>query len=655
MSTNQGNEEQFSLDESLEEQLINNKPIYTSTFLQEQQSKKSNKSNRRKTLIPHKYSIKNDEVSDKESPIIQKVSVKEHQSKSREGVTVRFSEDINVDSQLNTEESEKTSDSKNDIQPEVKDSDNCTARNENNLTVNQIHNEGNNNDDFDAFILQRFVPFSGNENIHNWLDITENMFKENCIGRNLRFLAISLLVVGDAKRKYMKHRHEIRSYDDFYAFLLDTYDRADDITGSVRNYRSNNNQTNSLTVANQTNSVNDYSQSSQNNSKSLNLSERENSLCSIKNSIGDGSDSIGKQSVDKKSLVSNNSSICEIDSTLSDLRKAIVGNFIKNPNTFKGGKDNVKKWIEEVEHLLDLAHIPESTRLDLISYSLRGDALEWFKNNRTSFTSWSIFVVELKRAFTSSFHEELAFKKLEAYSQGENQSIRSFFNDVLKLCKEADPSMSEATKLKNLLCKTKPNIQFEVRKKKPISTAEFLEYAKEAEELIQLSTMSTDTHNSQSGTEVASQQQKTSVPSAQLSSLNQPFSYPYNNYSSNYSNAFNQNNRFPQNRGSNSNRNPSSFSNNNGSTNPSRFNNNSNSSQFQRPRFFNDSANKNTRNVPITRNPSSNNTFGRQRAVNAIDVPQLSSNIEPLRETSSSVPCDRCHQFGHETSVCPNF
>ncbi|CAF2114317.1 unnamed protein product [Rotaria magnacalcarata] len=46
--------------------------------------------------------------------------------------------------------------------------------------------------------------------------------------------------------------------------------------------------------------------------------------------------------------------------------------------------------------------------------------------------------------------------------------------------------MSESTKL-NLLNKVKPTIQYEVRKKKPKSTSEFLEFAKEAEELVQLS------------------------------------------------------------------------------------------------------------------------------------------------------------------------
>ncbi|CAF0977076.1 unnamed protein product [Adineta ricciae] len=46
---------------------------------------------------------------------------------------------------------------------------------------------------------------------------------------------------------------------------------------------------------------------------------------------------------------------------------------------------------------------------------------------------------------------------------------------------------SPATKLKNLLNKAKPSIQYEVRKKKPQSTSEFLKFAKEAEELIAFS------------------------------------------------------------------------------------------------------------------------------------------------------------------------
>ena len=198
----------------------------------------------------------------------------------------------------------------------------------------------------------------------------------------------------------------------------------------------------------------------------------------------------------------------------------------------------MKKRIEEIEHLLDLAYIPESVRLDLISYSLRGDALEWFKNNRSSLTSWNIFVLNVKKAFISSFHEELAFERLESYSQGENQSIQSFFNEVLKLCKEADSTMSEVTKLKYLLNKAKPSIQFEMRKKKPKSIAEFLEHAKEAEELIQLSNMTVDNSNDYNNITVIQQPSITSLTSTSSASVSPAFNNTPTNYSSKHSRGF---------------------------------------------------------------------------------------------------------------------
>lgn len=99
---------------------------------------------------------------------------------------------------------------------------------------------------------------------------------------------------------------------------------------------------------------------------------------------------------------------------------------------------------------------------------------------------------ELKNAFAPVYHEELAFKKLEAYSQTENQSICNFYNEIIKLCNDADPTMTESTKLKHLLNKTKSTLQFEVRRKKPTTTKEFLEYAKDVEELFQLTRSNTN-------------------------------------------------------------------------------------------------------------------------------------------------------------------
>ena len=125
--------------------------------------------------------------------------------------------------------------------------------------------------------------------------------------------------------------------------------------------------------------------------------------------------------------------------------------------------------------------------MDLVQYSLRGEASRWFKNNKTTFTSWKTFVRGLKETFLSPFFEVIAFKRLDSYTQGINQPVRSFYNEVVKLCNEADSSMSDFTKLRNLLNKTKPTLQLEIRKKKPSATKEFLQYAIEVEELFRLS------------------------------------------------------------------------------------------------------------------------------------------------------------------------
>ncbi|CAF4384919.1 unnamed protein product [Rotaria magnacalcarata] len=211
--------------------------------------------------------------------------------------------------------------------------------------------------DFDAFISENFVVFSGKQNVHRWLDETEQKFKEFKISRNLRFQAITLFVKGEAKRTYIKP-----------ATFRSTSSVSFGTTNLIGELRDNNPTSNTI-----------------------------------------------------------DSSTFVLNETINDLRKAIVSDLIKNPKIFKGAKDDVNKCIDDIEHLLDVAHIPDSSRLDLISYSLRGDALQWFKTSKSMFTSWKVFISELKRAFTSSFHEELAFKKLESYNQGENQSIRNSF------------------------------------------------------------------------------------------------------------------------------------------------------------------------------------------------------------------------------------
>ena len=526
--------------------------------------------------------------------------------------------------------------------------------NEKEFDTHSQSDQNNIDDNFDEFILENFTQFSGQQNVTLWLDETERKFKQYRIGRSLRFEAISLLIEGEAKRTYIKYRKNILSFDDFYEFLFTHFDSSN---------LSQNHHKSGLTVPQNTfhpTSANPLT-STLNNTQQQSYASTLPNLPNVSSILPSGTitdcsttNLIGTTTATQSTVVPNNTNSTSLpDETVSDLRKAIVGNLIKNPKTFKGGKDDVNKWIEEIEHLFDVAHIPESTRLDLISYSLRGDALEWFKANRSSLTLWTVFVLELKKAFTSSFHGEVAFKKLEAYTQGENQSIRNFFTEVLKLCKEADPTMSEATKLKNLLNKTKPSIQLEVRKKKPTTTSEFLEYAKEAEELFQLSSSTSDETSNANAKPTQYQQIPSLVPNLSTST-HQSFGYPKANFSSTY---------YPNpNRGyysNNSHRNNNSYSSMNTYSQPQSFRNkpqmNNKTSYTNRYQPSSD-YNNNSRSQQATfRNNSSRQNYSNQRTANTINPTYLSTTDDSQYDQFSPILCTQCNELGHEASACPHF
>ncbi|CAF3348467.1 unnamed protein product [Rotaria socialis] len=500
---------------------------------------------------------------------------------------------------------------------------------------------------FDSFIYEHFVPFSGKEQLNKWLDETDALFRRFKISRHLRLQAVPLLVSGDAQRQYIRSRHSIKSFDDFYEFLLTYFDSA-----ALTICSSNSNKVNhKVEFATDTMDISNLSSHSALNTKhTTDTTALSHSCisCSSKLINDDTTTKIGDVSDTKSAINTSKNNHSSSDSVIPDLRKAIIANFIRNPKTFRGYKDDVTKWLDEIDYVMQIAHVPEENRLDLISYSLRGDANQWFKNNKSLLTSWDKFTQEIKKAFSSSFSEELAFKTLESYAQGENQSVRNFFNEILKLCKRADSNMSESTKLKNLLNKVKPSIQLEVRKKKPNTTTEFLEYATEIEELFQLSNISTNaTFSSASKSKDFSKNEGTS-----------------NNSSFQYSNSNRSNYRSsPQ----------TKFSNNIGSgtnTPNKKYTFNSDRTQVSNSNYYSQSASPSLSTNQYSENTDRHKKINRQQRKNLYNNPNhksasrsanavFTSNLSPTSDdnisTLSTVVCQLCNIMGHDASSCQNF
>ena len=214
--------------------------------------------------------------------------------------------------------------------------------------------------------------------------------------------------------------------------------------------------------------------------------------------------------------------------------------------------------------------------------------------------------------------------------------------------------MSEATKLKNLLNKAKPSIQFEVRKKKPTSTAQFLEYAKEAEELMQFSNICIGNSNNSNNTQLVKHNSIPSLVSNLSAPMNQSFDNALTNFLPTYTRNFDHNSRFLNNRNTYSNpkSSPSSYS--QLSQNRFRFNNNNFSRNNQHGPSYNYTSNQHKK-FQQPRTNTSNNTYNRQRTVNTVNAPYRVPDTAPVSESCSSTICSRCNQPGHEPAACSNF
>ncbi|CAF1513482.1 unnamed protein product [Rotaria sp. Silwood1] len=533
----------------------------------------------------------------------------------------------------------------------------------------QEENEGEHN--FDSFILENFTQFSGEQDVNVWLNDIEKKFNRLQIPRHLRFSVIPLLVEGQARKVYIKNRRHIQSFDDFYETLLSHFDK-DDSLSTITHQQQN--------LLSQSNLNHQTKSSEEKNSPSM-MTTFDNPHFPEKppkhhsTALNDCSAATlsGESLVSHSTLVCSNSNpntsnTSNPDDTTNVLRKVLLESLIKNPKTFQGGKDDVMQWLEDIEHLFDIAHIPDTNKLDLISYSLRGEALRWFKNNKNILTTWTPFVYEFKKAFTSAYHEELAFKKLESYTQGENQSIRNFYNEGLKLCNEADSTMSESTKLRNLLNKTKPTIQFEVRRKKPTTAKEFLEYAKETEELYQLSNHSTNTQlNTTINTNISTA--STTSPSPMIPSMVNNYSNSFPNMSQpRHWNTFDNNYRINYNKNNFSSLYTSPTYNSSLQSRPSQYPSTKPHipSQFpqkftpqrvcpNQPQTFHNYSNTNKQTHTQQRSIISSRNNPRQNNVNSLIT--LDGSTQPaLQQLPISIDnCTRCNQFGHQAMAGSNF
>ena len=238
------------------------------------------------------------------------------------------------------------------------------------------------------------------------------------------------------------------------------------------------------------------------------------------------------------------------DLTQNDIRKTIIEDLQRNTTKFSGDhRQDVIKWLKNIELKFETAGIPSAKRLDMIPQLLDKGALDWFLDNKTKFAnSWCEFIHYFKRTFDSPNRARIAMQKLNSYVQSPRQDIRSFCSEMRKLFQEVDLQMSSTMKLELLLAKVNPSYRLDLLKQKPKDPEEFEVMAKDLENTyLAFQAMG---QNTQGIALLPSEAPPSSSDILPYSSSNLYQSTPYNNYNDIHyrnDNTSDSNLRFPTN------------------------------------------------------------------------------------------------------------
>ena len=121
------------------------------------------------------------------------------------------------------------------------------------------------------------------------------------------------------------------------------------------------------------------------------------------------------------------------------------------------------------------------------------------------------------QTFETSGKADISFNRLHHYQQATNQNVRQYYFDIMKLCKEANPLMDNASKLEYLKDGLKSSLRFDVLLKNP---EEFLQYAQKIEQLKSL-------NDKQDTLTCPDQQKYTTPPTINLNNKSQPINQPF--------------------------------------------------------------------------------------------------------------------------------
>ncbi len=137
-------------------------------------------------------------------------------------------------------------------------------------------------------------------------------------------------------------------------------------------------------------------------------------------------------------------------------------------------------WIQTIDELFDATKVDQADRRQLLPMYFGDDVKKWYRNEEHG-SNYEELKKQFINAFTSSIHKLKISTKLMNRRQGNDESVQSYYYDILALSGRLNPNMQESEKILYLLRGLKPSIQQHVIMSDPKKCKDLFEHAKRAE------------------------------------------------------------------------------------------------------------------------------------------------------------------------------
>jgi hypothetical protein len=145
------------------------------------------------------------------------------------------------------------------------------------------------------------------------------------------------------------------------------------------------------------------------------------------------------------------------------------------------GDSSVNAFLQRVDELMTARHVDQNevflSALDLFE----GNALKWYRNNRTSVSNWE----ELKRGLRSEFqplnYNEKLFGEIRRRTQGHDEGVGIYLDNMKGLLSRLTCPVSEAAELKIIMDNVLPFYQSQLGLEEVESTSHLRKLCKQLE------------------------------------------------------------------------------------------------------------------------------------------------------------------------------